>query len=474
MRKQIRAVFLAFAAVYCAQAQLSPYDYNAPFGWAVCTSLTSGDDYALTGGGNGTSITLKSNGGDMRTSIDNAIRNYDVIILDGSAGDFTVSSSLSLKNICNKTIVGINNARLCTQFHVTDEIKAVLDSVGVKNMSGSSGGGTLVNGSYVKEEGEFFTRKTLIELSGDQSERYRKSGVFTINGCENFIIRNLSFIGPGSVDVGGYDLISVVGSTHLWIDHCSFTDGMDGNLDITNKADFVTVSWCTFAYSERSYAHAFSNLIAGSDDPSQGEYNLNVTWANCWWKSGCKNRMPMARFGVIHLYDNFYDCPGASVCINPQKDSDFLIENNYFSPGVNRIFSQKNATAYVWHGNLFSEPFTPTDRGSVHIPYTYTLYNASEVEATVSNSITGAGNTLKEPLDMTPNQTSARNECDTSPALVFTRTEIVAADSSFPIYLYSANGVLVGSGKGKLDTTPFSQGYYITHCGKEVVRIVIP
>ena len=75
---------------------------------------------------------------------------------------------------------------------------------------------------------------------------------------------------------------------------------------------------------------------------------------------------------------------------------------------------------------------------------------------------------------MTPNQTSARNECDTSPSLVFTRTEIVAADSSFPIYLYSANGVLVGSGKGKLDTTPFSQGYYITRCGKEVVRIVIP
>ena len=249
---------------------------------------------------------------------------------------------------------------------------------------------------------------------------------------------------------------------------------MDGNLDITNKADFVTVSWCTFAYSERSYAHAFSNLIAGSDDPSQGEYNLNVTWANCWWKSGCKNRMPMARFGVIHLYDNFYDCPGASVCINPQKESDFLIENNYFSPGVNRIFSQKNATAYVWHGNLFSEPFTPTDRGSVHIPYTYTLYNASKVEATVSNSITGAGNTLKEPLDMTPNQTSARNECDTSPALVFTRTEIVAADSSFLIYLYSANGVLVGSGKGKLDTTPHTQPYYITPCGKELVRIVFP
>lgn len=474
MRKQIRAAFLAFAAVFCAQAQLSPYDLNAPFGWAVCTSLTSGDDYTLTGGGNGTSITLKSDGGDMRTSIDNAIKNYDVIVLDGSAGDFMVSSSLSLKNINNKTIVGINNARLCTQFHVTDEIKAALDSVGVKNMSGSSGGGTLVNGSYVKEEGEYFTRKTLIELSGDKTESYRKSGIFTISQCENFIIRNLSFFGPGAVDVGGYDLISVIGSSHLWIDHCSFIDGMDGNLDITNKADFVTVSWCTFAYTERTYAHAFSNLIAGSDDPSQGEYNLNVTWANCWWKSGCKNRMPMARFGIIHLYDNFYDCPGASVCINPRKDSDFLIENNYFAPGVTRIFSHKDATAYVWRGNLFGEPFTPTDLGSVQIPYTYTMYDASEVEATVSNAISGAGNTLEEPLDMTPNKTSAINGCKASRALVFTGTEIIAADPTSPICLYTTSGVLVGNGKGRLDTSSFSQGQYITRCGKEVLRIVLP
>ena len=158
----------------------------------------------------------------------------------------------------------------------------------------------------------------------------------------------------------------------------------------------------------------------------------------------------------------------------PAKGERFLDRKQLFFSRRKSYFFSKNATAYVWHGNLFSEPFTPTDRGSVHIPYTYTLYNASEVEATVSNSITGAGNTLKEPLDMTPNQTSARNECNASPALVFTRTEIVAAHSSFPIYLYSANGVLVGSGKGKLDTTPFSQGYYITRCGKEVVRIVIP
>ena len=122
------------------QAQLSTYDYNYPFGWATCQSLTSGDSYSLTGGGDGSSTTLTATGADMRTAITNAIKSYDVVILDGSNGDFMVSKTIELKELNNKTIVGINNARICTQFYVTDEIKAALDNIGVKNMSSTSGG----------------------------------------------------------------------------------------------------------------------------------------------------------------------------------------------------------------------------------------------------------------------------------------------------------------------------------------------
>ena len=97
MRHLLTFVFLLLAAGSAAGAGLSPYDLNAPFGWACCTSLTSGDDYRLTGGGNGKTITLKSDGQDMRNRISNAIRDYDVVILDGSGGDFTLSSYIQFK-----------------------------------------------------------------------------------------------------------------------------------------------------------------------------------------------------------------------------------------------------------------------------------------------------------------------------------------------------------------------------------------
>jgi pectate lyase len=36
-----------------------------------------------------------------------------------------------------------------------------------------------------------------------------------------------------------------------WFDHCDISDGSDGNLDITNGSDLVTVSWTQFHYSTK-------------------------------------------------------------------------------------------------------------------------------------------------------------------------------------------------------------------------------
>ena len=125
---------------------------NAPLGWATCASLTGGS-YPLKGGGNGSMIRLTSNGGDMWRAIADAIAQNDVIVLDGQNGDFVLSRSIKVKNSRNKTIVGINGARLCTQFYVTPAIRAALDSVGVLSLSGAAEtGGTLSNGLYVSEQ----------------------------------------------------------------------------------------------------------------------------------------------------------------------------------------------------------------------------------------------------------------------------------------------------------------------------------
>lgn len=84
--------------------------------------------------------TLKSNGQDMKGTIQNAIKQYDVVILDGADGEFIVSSNIGI-TASNKTIIGINNAIISTKWYVTDEIKKALNDAGVPNMSTSGGGG---------------------------------------------------------------------------------------------------------------------------------------------------------------------------------------------------------------------------------------------------------------------------------------------------------------------------------------------
>ena len=396
MKKQLLTL-MALAMTMSAMA--TDYDLNKPFGFCTRSSRTDATStYDITGGGcytypvpAGTEgvIVLKSNGVDMKSTIENAIKNNKVIIFDGSDGDFIVSSNISVAS--NKTLLGINNARLCTQWYVTDEIKAALDAAGVPSMSTSGGGGTLTNGTSVTEQAEYNTRQIIINMTGDNSENYRKSGIFTLNKSQNIIIRNITFVGPGSIDVGGYDLISSTGAKYCWVDHCAFIDGMDGNFDITKSADFHTVSWCTFSYTSRSYMHQNTNLIGSSDSETKGY--LNTTFAFCWWGTGCKQRMPMARAGKIHMLNNYFSSTTASNCINPRKNSEFLIEGNYFEKGVKNYYGQNGATAVTWaDDNYVAETKKHSSLGStVTVPYDYTVAPYSDVPTVVMEN---AGATL--------------------------------------------------------------------------------
>jgi len=378
------------------------YDLDKPFGFCTVSSRTDASStYNITGGGvytypipdsfTGKVTTLKSNGQDMKGTIQNAIKNNDVVILDGADGEFIVSSNIGITS-SGKTIIGINNAIISTKWYVTDEIKKALNDAGVSKMSTSGGGGTLPNGQSVSEEAEYNTRKIIIEMTSDNSENYRKSGCISLSSCQNIIIRNITFKGPGAIDVGGYDLISCTGAKNCWVDHCEFMDGMDGNFDITQKADFNTVSWCIFRYTDRSYMHQNTNLIGSSDSEATGF--LNTTFAFNWWAAGCNQRMPMGRVGKIHMLNNYYSCSGASLCMNPRKNSEFLVEGNYFASGVKNCYKNNDATAVTWaDNNIIKENVTkPTSFGTtVTVPYDYTVATTNDVPDAVQN---GAGATL--------------------------------------------------------------------------------
>lgn len=405
--KYLLTIATSLLALTVSAQEQSTYDQNAPFGFCTRSSRTDATStYNVTGGGcytypipesfTGTVTTLKSNGQDMKGTIQNAIKQNDVVILDGSDGDFIVSENIGFER-GNKTILGINNARLCTQWYLKDEDKELLDNAtdsrtpgvtGVKNMSTSSSanlGGT-VNGSTIKEQAEYITRKTLYEKYGN--ENYRKAGIFSLNK-ENVIIRNITFVGPGSVDVGGNDLLSATGAKHCWIDHCVFMDGMDGNFDITQQSNYNTVSWCIFRYTNRSYVHQNTNLVGASDDATADQGLLNTTFAFNWWAPGCNQRMPMARYGKIHMLNNYYSCSGASLCMNPRKNSEFLIEGNYFASGVKNCYSQNNATAVTWADNntiANTSVSKPSSFGTtVTVPYQYTVATTADIPDAVQS-----------------------------------------------------------------------------------------
>lgn len=379
------------------------YDINKPFGFCTRSSRTDATcTFEVTGGGcytypipktfKGKVVVLKSNGQDMRQTIEDAIQQHDVVVLDGSNGEFFVSRNVNV-SVSGKTLLGINNACIRTQWHVTDEIKAALDAAGVPSMSTSGGGGTLPNGQRVREEAEYNTRKMIIEMTGDNKESYRKSGILSLIECQNIVIRNIMFRGPGSIDVGGNDLMSCVNKTkNCWIDHCAFIDGMDGNFDITGMSDFITVSWCTFSYTEHSYMHQNTNLVGYSDREVPGY--LNTTFAFCWWGTGCKQRMPMVRVGKIHMLNNYFTSTTANNCINPRVNSEFLIEGNYIEKGVKRYYSQNGAIAVTWTADNYvaEDSSLPTSVGAiVTVPYDYSVAPYRDVPIVVKK---GAGATL--------------------------------------------------------------------------------
>ena len=402
MKKYLLSL-VSLAVTMTAAAQ--DYDLNKPFGFCTVSSRTDASStYDCTGGGcytypvpedfTGSVKVLTSNGQDMQGTIQNAIKQNDIVILDGSDGDFIVSKSVGI-TASNKTIIGINNARICTQWYLTDEIRAALDAAGVPSMSTSGGGGKLPNGVNVSEQAEYTTRRIIIEMTGDNNESYRNSGILSLNGCKNIIIRNITFMGPGSVDVGGADLISSTNSAkNIWVDHCEFMDGMDGNFDITQKSDFHTVSWCIFRYTSRSYMHQNTNLIGSSDSESTGY--LNTTFAFNWWGTNCKQRMPMARVGKIHMLNNYFSSTTASNCINPRKNSEFLIEGNYFASGVKRYYKNDGATAVTWASSNYavennSLGSTTSTGTTVTVPYSYTVTTANDIPSEVQAN---AGATL--------------------------------------------------------------------------------
>ena len=389
--KKILMIILSAIVIVPAMAN----NNVAPWGWATCSDET-GTAYILNGGNfsNSSTITLTALG-DGKTDdaqIKQAIAKNDIIIFDGSNGDFTIGETMKLSSTKNKTIIGINNARLCTKFYLTADDIAYLKAQGLEGLSSTNQHtGTLPDGTTVTcDERAFFTKKAIMELQYQKTGSYtlpNKSGIFHIEtSSENIIIRNLSLIGPGAVDIDGADLITNQGK-HVWIDHCTFVDSQDGALD-SKVCDWATYTYNHFYYTDRSYSHAYT---CGCGWVSNHEMVIHMTFACNIWGQKCMRRLPQADDCFIHLVNNYHNCPGNSVGMTINSYSKALVEGNYAAAGVNKPLDGSGANRNV---TAKDNSFANSQAGSVvSVPYNYTKIAAADVPATLTGN-EGAGATL--------------------------------------------------------------------------------
>lgn len=250
--------------------------------------------------------------------------------------------------------------------------------------------------------------KKLISTNQTQSG----SGILSIkNGSSNIILRNLTFEGPGAFDCDGKDNLTVSASQNIWVDHCDFQDGCDGNFDINSTSDNITVSWCRFRYlkaprprdpgdtnPDHTDDHRFSNLVgsSASDKPSDGTYN--ITYAFCWWDEGCKQRMTRCRNCELHFLNCYWNSSVADYYVGPQNAKCYF-EGCTFSGKANspsKIWSDSyggntNLCTFVSCTGNLPDNTTP----GVSAPsYSYDQLSAATAKSYVTDASCGAGATL--------------------------------------------------------------------------------
>jgi pectate lyase len=227
-------------------------------------------------------------------------------------------------------------------------------------------------------------------------ERPTIQGSLDFDGVVNVIARNLYVVGnncsdgdtPGNCE-GGTDAVRISdGSHHVWIDHFDVSDGSDGNLDINDQSDYITISWTKFWYSGTERTHRYSNLIGSGDGATGDRGHLRVTWHHVWWADNVQERMPRSRFGDVHVFNSYYSSSRSSYCVRAGVETRILTEANYFD-GVQEPFDIEAATGVIESKNNVFRGSEPILTGTAFVPpYAYTPDDPEKVPCSVGQ---GAG-----------------------------------------------------------------------------------
>jgi len=222
------------------------------------------------------------------------------------------------------------------------------------------------------------------------------------SGKKNIIFRNLTIRdtyleGDWDGKDQDWDGIQLKGTCHhIWIDKCTLLRQGDGAVDITNGASYVTISHSIFGENNKA------SLIGSSDSDSNTE-SYKVTVHNTWYNETTQ-RNPRVRFGMVHLFNNYYYNMGGygremgystsnGYGVGIGVSAKIVSENNVFEDVVNPSqfydnnslpgFMSDAGSIFVQSGNILT-----ADPGTGWNPldfYDYTLLDADLVKDSVMN-----------------------------------------------------------------------------------------
>lgn len=201
----------------------------------------------------------------------------------------------------------------------------------------------------------------------------------------NVIIERLNISCPSGYGEG--DGISIKEDiTNVFVTKCTLYNCYDGCLDITRRSDYITVSWCKFYFSHTANNDRVS--LIGGGDTHDDDGKLHITFHHNWFSTGCWQRIPSVRFGRLHIYNNYYNCPDNLYCIWSRIRAECLIENNYFKE-VNDPYSiyiddepEEDYGKIGASGNILDNCAGVVDDGDDAVftpPYAYTPDDAAMV-----------------------------------------------------------------------------------------------
>ncbi|MEF2070843.1 pectate lyase family protein [Consotaella aegiceratis] len=221
------------------------------------------------------------------------------------------------------------------------------------------------------------SNKTIVGLGDDAVIRH---GTLNIRRVSNVIVRNIRFedsydFFPAWDGTDGsqgnwnseYDMVVISEADHVWVDHCTLTDGdrpdadepeifgrhvqhHDGAIDVVRASDYVTLGWNHIQDHDKTF------LIGNSDSRETDRDHLKVTIHHSWFENSTQ-RSPRVRYGQVHVFNNLFTADEASpygydYSFGLGKESAILSEANVFDLGS---LAEPSDVLRAYKGTMFQD-----------------------------------------------------------------------------------------------------------------------